>query len=118
VKDPHQYLSDLARIARQGFFITTPNWSVSRCQWPYHLREYTPREFFELLSPFGRVLLFKGIENSKEFAAIPVEYRRLYFYFNDFRTVPAVGLAVRCFNRLLPRNCRIYGHNAAWVSWD
>src|SRR5438132_1922853 len=60
VEDPEHFVCQLARIAREGFFVTTPNWTASRCRWPYHLREYTPREFEQVLSTVGRVTLFKG----------------------------------------------------------
>ncbi|MGH9892702.1 MAG: class I SAM-dependent methyltransferase, partial [bacterium] len=42
VEEPEAFVRHLARIARKGIFIATPNWTASRCQWPFHLREYTP----------------------------------------------------------------------------
>ena len=48
IEDDGWFVRSLARIARQGIFVTTPNWTASRCQWPYHLREYTPRQLERL----------------------------------------------------------------------
>src|ERR1043166_8674909 len=45
VDDPAGFVSSLMRIAKVGVFLTTPNWTAGRCEWPYHLREYTPSEW-------------------------------------------------------------------------
>ena len=37
VENDKEFISDLVRIAKYSVFITTPNWTISRCQWPYHL---------------------------------------------------------------------------------
>ncbi|MCP4549524.1 MAG: class I SAM-dependent methyltransferase [bacterium] len=48
-EDDRAFLSSLLRIARKGVAITTPNYLISRCANPYHLREYTPDELSALL---------------------------------------------------------------------
>lgn len=42
ILDDESFVGHLARIARRGLFVSTPNWTLTRCQWPYHVREYTP----------------------------------------------------------------------------
>ena len=49
VEDDLDFVRQLARIAREFIFITTPNWTVTRCHWPYHVREYTPKQLEALL---------------------------------------------------------------------
>src|SRR5262245_47521947 len=44
VIDDLDFVMQLGRIARQNVFVTTPNWTLSRCQWPFHVREYTPQQ--------------------------------------------------------------------------
>jgi hypothetical protein len=113
VEDDITFVRDLARIAKRSIFITTPNWTAGRCQWPYHVREYTPRQFYELLEPLGRVTLFKGRSNG--YLVHPVRYRNCYNYLNDFRIRPSTAFITRCCNRLLPSSYKIHSHNAALV---
>jgi 2-polyprenyl-3-methyl-5-hydroxy-6-metoxy-1,4-benzoquinol methylase len=113
VADPHEFVAHLARIARVGFFLTTPNWTASRCQWPYHLREFTPREFEQLLEPLGTVTLYKGTPNGC--VVHPVRHPAAYHAFNALRTLWATAPAAGCVNRLLPAPYKIHSHNAAWV---
>lgn len=49
VIDDDVFLFHLCRIARESVVITTPNYNVSRAGNPFHVREYTPGEFLELL---------------------------------------------------------------------
>lgn len=113
VEDDAEFVRQLGRIARQAVFITTPNWTVTRCTWPYHLREYTPREFHALLSPLGKVNLFKG--NGPGTAIFPVRHPKAYFALNAMRCFPPASLATRLFSRLLPLPARLHSHNAALV---
>lgn len=66
VEDPEGFIRELMRIARVGAFLSTPNWTGSRCQWPYHLREYTPREWYDLLRPLGKCEFYKGTPSGSE----------------------------------------------------
>lgn len=115
IEDDTAFVHHLGRIARRALFVTTPNWTITRCTWPYHLREYTPREFKALLSSVGDVRLFKG--NGAGTLAFPVRYPNLYFAMNDLRAHGASAFAMRCFSRfLLPRPARLHSHNAALVT--
>jgi SAM-dependent methyltransferase len=113
VEDDRELVLSLTRIARQAVFITTPNWTFSRCKWPFHLREYTPMELVELLLPYGQVRLFKG--NGPGTIVYPVSHFCAYFIFNSLRVHPATAFATRVANKLLPVNMRLQGHNAALV---
>jgi SAM-dependent methyltransferase len=114
VEDDARFVRQLARIARQAIFLTTPNWTITRCTWPYHLREYTPREFCNLLSPLGRVRLFKG--NGAGTSIYPVNHVNAYFLLNDARAFAPTDFATRCVSRfLLPPAARLHSHNAALV---
>src|SRR5207248_2271964 len=97
----------------EGFFLTTPNWTCSRCVWPFHLREYTPREFRLLLEPLGKVSLFKGTCSGS--VIHPVRHPRAYDRLNDLRNWGPTAFATRCLNRLLPSKFKIHSSNAAWV---
>lgn len=114
VEEPPAFLDDCCRIAREGIFLSTPNWTASRCQWPYHLREYTPRQFWELLSPYGKVTLFKGTCSGD--VVHQISSTRYHFAFNDLRVWPLTSLPARVVNGLLPSAFKIHSSNGAWVS--
>ena len=113
VEEDAAFIRQLARIARETIFITTPNWTLSRCEWPYHIREYTPRQLRELLSPAGRVTMLKGEPSGSEVWAVN---DRAYDLMNDLRNFPLTGFATRCASRLLPPSMRLRGHLAAIVA--
>jgi SAM-dependent methyltransferase len=116
VADARSFLRQCVRVARDGLFITTPNWTSSRCRWPYHYREYTPIEFERLLLTFGRVALFKG--NCSGDRVNPVRWRHAYHLLNLLRNVAETAPLARCMNRVLPRSCRIGDTSAAYVSLE
>jgi hypothetical protein len=111
VEKDEYFVEHLVRIARDAVFLTTPNWTASRCVWPYHLREYTPRELAQLLAPHGDVTLFKGDPSGKTVYA--VRWRSSYYLLNDLRVWPLTAFATRCANHLLPAPRRLCSHNAA-----
>ena len=113
VEHPEPFVDHLGRIARERVFVTTPNWTASRCAWPYHLREYTPREFTRLMARLGPVTLFKGTPSGSIAHTVrhPVAYNTL----NDLRTWAPTSVAALCLNLVLPAPYKIYSHNAAWV---
>jgi hypothetical protein len=111
VEQDKDFVVQLCRIARECVFVTTPNWTITRCQWPYHLREYTPAQLESLLAPYGELQLYKG--NSNGSVVYPVNYPKGYHLSNSLRIAPATSLITRCVNKLLPQRTRIYGHNAA-----
>lgn len=113
VDDPQPFLQELARIARHGIFLTTPNWTATRCSWPFHVHEYTPQELYQLLCPFGEVELMKHASDGEIF--YPVKHPKAYFTLNRLRCHPATDFMTRCANHLLPLPARLHSHNAAHV---
>lgn len=113
VEDDRGFVAQLCRIARESVFVTTPNWTITRCEWPYHLREYTPRELEALFKPYGKVQLFKG--DSAGNRVFPVRHPGLYHLANDLRASPVTSLLTRAINKIPPDQYRILGHNALRV---
>jgi SAM-dependent methyltransferase len=113
ISDDTSFLSELQRVASQAIFITTPNWTASRCKWPFHIREYTPRQFRTLLYGLGNLNLYKGTPSGSE--VWPIVNRDLYDLMNDLRINPLTSFPMRAIGKLLPRSWRIQSHNAALV---
>lgn len=113
VEQDEAFVLQLGRIARETVFVTTPNWSLSRCRWPYHVREYTPRQLRALLSTIGRVTMRKGEPNG--FRHWPIN-DLAYDLMNDAIVWPPTHFATRCFSRALPPSLRLRAHLAAIVS--
>jgi hypothetical protein len=110
VVDDAAFVADLARIARRRVIITTPNWTASRCAWPYHVREYTPRQLRTLCEPFGRVRMWKGEPTGK--SRYPIRFTAGNDLLNRARVTPGLSTASRVFNRALPVPARIHSHLA------
>lgn len=113
VEDDANFAMQLCRIARDGVFVTTPNWTITRCEWPYHIREYTPRQLMSLFSAYGEVSLYKG--NAAGTKVFPVKHVALYHLINSLRVNPFAQLLVRAVNKFLPDRMRLLGHNAIFV---
>jgi 2-polyprenyl-3-methyl-5-hydroxy-6-metoxy-1,4-benzoquinol methylase len=114
VEAPEAFIAHCCRIARSGVFLTTPNWTFDRCSWPFHLREYTPREFAELLSGAGGVTLLKANWNGS--MVFEVRHPKLYFALNDLRTWGATAFLARVINRMLSPRAKLHSKNAAWIT--
>lgn len=113
VANPVAFAARLATIAREAVFLTTPNWTASRCLWPYHLREYIPIELERLLEGLGGVALFKGTPDGTR--VFPVRHRRAYHSFNGLKNWWPTSFAARCLNAAVPDRCKIHSHIAALV---
>jgi 2-polyprenyl-3-methyl-5-hydroxy-6-metoxy-1,4-benzoquinol methylase len=112
VEAPQSFLHQLTRIARIGLFLTTPNWNVTHSTWPYHLREYTPKQLAVLLRPFGSLTFFKGTQRGDHIYR--VTHRRGWSLLNRVRGFRPASLLARCVNRALPTSCKMYGHIGVW----
>lgn len=57
IKRDRELIGEIYRVLRKGgrFIVSTPNKSMSLTRNPWHVREYTPEEFDELLSPFASI---------------------------------------------------------------
>jgi len=105
VEEDIKFAEELMRVARQDVFISTPNWTVSKCKWPYHIREYMPHELQSILGRYGKLEVFKGsIDGAIHY---PVNFPGAYALLNRLRVNPVTGFLARVFNRLLPMSARI-----------
>lgn len=68
IVDDWNFLEELVRIARKNVVLTTPNRLVFNCGNKYHVREYSPREFDDLLGKYNRNF-FAGNTNEE-----PIQY--------------------------------------------
>lgn len=48
IPDDYNFLKKMHDISREGVVISTPNFMVTGCKNEYHIREYTPRELYDL----------------------------------------------------------------------
>jgi hypothetical protein len=60
VEDDETFLAHLVRIARKWVILTTPNFDVSHCRNPAHVREYSPYQWVELVSRYFPTLYLAG----------------------------------------------------------
>lgn len=110
VHDPANFVQHLFRIARRQVFLTTPNWTASRCQWPYHIREFTPRELVQIMAPFGSIVLFKGTPSGHRL--YKVKFFEPYFILNDLMSWKSSDWLMKYVHKLLPPAWKI-GSNIA-----
>ena len=114
VEDDMGFIHQLARIARNAIFISTPLWVHGRKVWPYHVREYTFEEFLALCSPLGKCTFYKGSptgETVVEISSIE-RFRLLHRLLNN----PMTNIPTRAFQKLLPLRSRSMAHQAARIS--
>ncbi len=107
------FLAQAVRIASRRVILTTPNWTASRCAWPYHIREYTPSQLRVLCAQFGDVRMWKGTPDGKEVHQI--EHPRWNDVLNTARATGGVAVLARTLNLLLPRSAKIHSHLAACI---
>ena len=100
-------------MMQKGDYLTTPNWTAGRCQWPYHVREYTPRQLRELCATVGRVQLWKGTPYGDQ--QWPITHPALNNLLNDARVGP-LALPTQVLNRLVPQRAKIQSHLAAVIT--
>jgi SAM-dependent methyltransferase len=111
VEDDEALVRQLIRVARKYVFVSTPNFAVNLNLWPYHVREYTPREFDRLFAQFGDIRFFGGSPSGdvvKEIKAKPV-----YYLINDLYCFRITIWMARIVKRLLL--LRVYSHQALTV---
>jgi SAM-dependent methyltransferase len=114
VADDRAFIRELARIARHRVIVTTPNWTAGRCSWPYHVREYTPRQLRALCRTIGEVQLWKGTPDGSE--KYPITFPVLNNAINDWRVPAATASAVRVVNAIIPSRAKIHSHLAAVIA--
>lgn len=102
------FVFNLCRIAKKQVLISTPNWTASRCKWPYHVREYTPKELYSLCGKYGKLELYKGTPNGHK--RYRVNNIHLYFLFNSLRSNFFTSILARIINIALKEKYRINSH--------
>ncbi|XZE54234.1 class I SAM-dependent methyltransferase [Planctomycetaceae bacterium SH139] len=102
------FAKDLTRVAKNQVLVSTPNWTASRCQWPYHVREYTPQQLVGLFKQYGKVTLYKGEPSGDR--SYQVRFPRIYYIMNALRSFPPTSFLTRCINAVLPQSCKINSH--------
>jgi SAM-dependent methyltransferase len=112
VEADDQFVRNLARVARELVFASTPNFAVSRNRHPYHVREYTPDEFMRLFSPYGQVSLFGG--DSTGDLRQEITRRWLYFVLNRLYSLRITLIAAKILKRLF--FTKVWPHHAVVVT--
>ncbi|MGY6274691.1 class I SAM-dependent methyltransferase [Methylomonas sp. MgM2] len=108
VLEDYEFAKNLVRVAKNRVCVSTPNWSVTRCAWKYHIREYTPAQLLDIFSCYGKITLFKGHSNGSEI--YEVKNLKHFLLFNHFRASKWTDFLARCFNFVLPKHMKIYSH--------
>lgn len=116
VEDDRTFVDNLARVARKQILLSTPNYTASRCQWPYHVREYMPHELFELFAPIGKIEMYKGPQYGD--IRHRVRHYDAYVLLNRLRIRSLTGFLVRVYNKMLPDRARIQSHTFLRVHLD
>jgi SAM-dependent methyltransferase len=111
VEDDAAFVADLARVARKRIYVSTPNYAVSLNSWPYHVREYTPRELQRLLAPHGQLTSFGGTATGAEREQI----RRigLYNLICDLYCYRGTNWVAKVLRRIV--RVRVWAHQAIVV---
>lgn len=111
VGDDRSFLAELFRVARIGVFVTTPNYAMSFNRNPYHVREYTPRQFERLFDGYGSLTLYAGTAKGRE--RVELTRRTPYYLVSALYQWKPTILAAKVLKRLL--RVRVWGHQAALV---
>lgn len=114
IPDDASFVAHLTRIARRGVFVSTPNWTLTRCQWPYHVREYTRAQLKSLWQSFGSVELVKGSPSGEH--VYPVRYFNAFNTLNVAWSNHLTRFPTRIWNRLIPPPLRLWSHIGCWVT--
>jgi SAM-dependent methyltransferase len=111
VEQDRAFVAELFRVARRAVFVTTPNYAMSFNRNPYHVREYTPREFQSLFDGYGATTLYVGTAKGRE--RVVLTRRLSYFLVNALYTWKPTLLAAKILKRVL--GVKIWAHQAAFV---
>lgn len=113
VEDDQAFLRDVCRVARKLVVITTPLWNFRRDFWPFHIREYTFREFHSLALPFGDCTFYQGTGPGSEVYAVE-DFERA-FWLERMINNELTNLPIRAVQKLIPRTRRHGGHQAVLI---
>jgi len=111
VENDREFVRQLARVARDKLFVSTPNFTVSRNAHPYHVREYTPAEFENMFKEFQDVTLLGG--NSSGEIRAEIKRRNTYHFINALYNARGTVLLAKVLKRVL--FAKVWAHQAAVV---
>lgn len=114
VEGDREFVDELMRVARRRVFVSTPNYAMSLNEWPYHVREYTPRQLHGLLSPFGPTMEFGGSSSGDD--AQPIRSPALYRWISDLYCYRGLQLLGKILRR--PLGIRLWAHQAIIVDLE
>jgi SAM-dependent methyltransferase len=113
VDAPDAFLAQLCRVAREAFFVTTPNYVATRRRNPYHSQEWTPRAFSRICGTFGKITHYKG--NSTGSEIYKIQSTSAYYALNELRVWWPTAFEARCLNKLLPPRRKILNHQGILI---
>ena len=105
VEEDRNFVAECVRVASEEILISTPNYAISRCRWPYHVREYMPHQLVGLLRAYGKVEMFKGSLDG--YTRYYIRFIRAYSIWSILRIHPVTGFMVRVVNHMLPVALRL-----------
>jgi SAM-dependent methyltransferase len=111
VESDAAFVEQLMRVARRRVFVSTPNYALGLNEWPFHVREYTPRQLHRMLAPFGRTTEFGGSSSGDENTEI--RRRALYHLISDLYGYRGAHILGKILRR--PLGVRVWGHQAIVV---
>jgi 2-polyprenyl-3-methyl-5-hydroxy-6-metoxy-1,4-benzoquinol methylase len=112
IEDDWEFVRDLARVARRKIYLSTPNYAASFNRWPYHVREYTPRQLERLVGAFGPVEVYGG--DSRGEVRQKITNRGVYYLLCDLYCYRGAVWIARILRRLLGQ--RVWPHQAVVVN--
>ena len=111
VESDRAFVEQLMRVARRRVFVSTPNYAMSLNEWPFHVREYTPRQLHRMLERFGTTTVFGGSSTGDQNTEI--RRRTLYHLICDLYCYRGTHLLGKIFRR--PLGIRLWAHQAIVV---
>lgn len=113
VPDDRNFVINLARIARKTLFLTTPLSALGREIWPYHIREYRPKELIDLVSDLGNVMYYKGTPSGSEI--YPLKNMDFFWITDRLINNSITNIPFRAVQKLLPKKLRYNAHHAVKI---
>ena len=103
-----EFVAQLVRVARKLVFVSTPKYALGLNRWPYHYREYTPRQLGGLLEPYGAIRVFGGTQTGETTMEIP--NREHYYMLCDMYGYYGANYLAKVLRRI--SSTRIWQHQA------
>jgi hypothetical protein len=113
VEGDQAFCRQIARIASEACFVTTPLHNFRRPFWPFHVREYTFREFHDLVITLGDCTFFLGTPRGE--AVYPVKSLERLFFVERMINNELTNLPTRAAQKLLPVHARYNSHQAVLI---